>query len=219
MEPGFWHDRWQRNEIGFHQQEVHAELRQYWPAVGCAPDALVFAPLCGKSLDLAWLVAQGQRVLGVELSLLAAEAYFAERGQSPERSTLAGFTRLAAGGCTILVGDYFALEPRQLAGVGALYDRAALIALPAPLRARYAARLAELLPAGTPGLLVTIDYPEGQMPGPPFSVPATEVRRLHGAHFELTLLSRRDLLPGEPRLAARGLTSLHGECWQLLRRP
>jgi thiopurine S-methyltransferase len=218
MEPAFWHRRWQRGETGFHQPGVHADLRQHWPAAGCAPGALVFAPLCGKSLDLGWLVAQGQRVLGVELSMLAAEAWFADQQLAPVRSEVAGFTCLSAAGCTILVGDYFSLEPAQLAGVGGLYDRAALIALPPPMRVRYAAQLARLLPAGTPGLLVTIDYPQQQMQGPPFAVSSTEVQQLYGAAFTLECLARRDLLASEPGLAARGLTQLHGECWRMQRR-
>jgi thiopurine S-methyltransferase len=218
MEPAFWHSRWQRGQTGFHQAEVHAELRQHWPATGCAPGALVFAPLCGKSLDLAWLVAQGQRVLGVELSMLAAEAWFASQQLAPGRRELAGFTSLSAGGCTILVGDYFALEPAQLADVGGLYDRAALIALPPPMRERYATQLARLLPAGTPGLLDTIDYPQEQMQGPPFAVSSAEVQQLYGAAFTLERLARRDLLASEPGLAARGLAQLHGECWRMQRR-
>jgi thiopurine S-methyltransferase len=89
MEQDFWHERWQRGEIGFHQGEVHPDLPPHWPAVGAAPDAQVFAPLCGKSLDLAWLVAQGHRVLGVELSMIAAEAWFASQRLVSARSTTA----------------------------------------------------------------------------------------------------------------------------------
>jgi thiopurine S-methyltransferase len=217
MEPDFWHERWQRGETGFHQGDVHPDLLLHWPGTGCAPGAQVFAPLCGKSLDLAWLVAQGHRVLGVELSMIAAEAYFAGQGLVPARSAEGPFTRLEAGGCAILVGDFFALEPAQLRGTGALYDRAALIALPAPMRARYAAQLARLLPAGTRGLLITVDYPPADMAGPPFPVPAAEVRQLHGGAFAIEPLARRDALAGEPRLAARGLTALHEESWLLVR--
>jgi thiopurine S-methyltransferase len=218
MEPQFWHERWQRRETGFHQEAVHADLQEHWPAVGNLPGALVFAPLCGKSLDLAWLVARGHRVLGVELSMIAAEEYFASQQLVPARRQEGPFTRLEAGSCTILVGDCFALEPAQLAGCTALYDRAALIALPGAMRERYAAQLARLLPAGTRGLLITVDYPPADMPGPPFPVPAAEVQRLHGAAFEVTGLARRDALADEPRLAARGLTSLHEASWLLVRR-
>jgi thiopurine S-methyltransferase len=218
MEPHFWHERWQRGETAFHQEAVHTDLQKHWHAVACPPAALVFAPLCGKSLDLAWLVARGLRVLGVELSMIAAEEYFASQRLTPQRCHEGPFTRLEAGGCAILVGDFFALEPAQLAGCGALYDRAALIALPATMRERYAVQLARLLPGGTRGLLVTVDYPPADMNGPPFPVPAVEVSRLHGAAFEVTRLASRDALADEPRLAARGLTALHEESWLLVRR-
>lgn len=217
MDPSFWHERWQRGETGFHQPRGNPQLQRHWPAAGVAAAATVLVPLCGKSRDMDWLLARGHRVLGVELSSLAAEAWFEAAGLVPRRTGDGPFQRLEAGGCAILVGDCFALGAAQVAGVGALYDRAALVALPAALRERYAALLAALLPAGTPGLLLTMDYPQEQMAGPPFSVPADEVHRLLGTAFAPRLLERVDALAGEPRLAARGLRSLHEEVWALRR--
>src|SRR5690606_28795571 len=84
MDPGFWHRRWQDGRIGFHQERVTPLLEQHWDSVGVPAGARVFVPLAGKSLDMAWLAARGHPVLGVELSRLAVEQFFAEHGLAPE---------------------------------------------------------------------------------------------------------------------------------------
>ena len=76
MKPKFWLERWQKNQIGFHQAEHNKLLLEFWPLLGLSPGASVFVPLCGKSLDMRWLEAQGHQVVGVELAQLAVEAYF-----------------------------------------------------------------------------------------------------------------------------------------------
>lgn len=80
MEPAFWQKRWADNQIGFHQAQVNPYLQKYWPRLQLAPASRVLVPLCGKSLDLAWLAGQGYRVLGVELSRQAVEGFFREHG-------------------------------------------------------------------------------------------------------------------------------------------
>ena len=83
MQPDFWHQRWADNQIGFHQSAPTPLLLKHWPALGITPGAQVFVPLAGKSLDMAWLASQGHRVLGVELSQLAVEQFFAEHDLQP----------------------------------------------------------------------------------------------------------------------------------------
>ena len=61
MDPSFWHDRWENQDIGFHQADIDALLPAYWPRLELASDAPVFVPLCGKSLDMVWLAQQGHR--------------------------------------------------------------------------------------------------------------------------------------------------------------
>lgn len=51
---------------------------------GLAPDATVFVPLCGKSLDIGYLASLGYRVVGVELSELAVEQLFRSLGITPQ---------------------------------------------------------------------------------------------------------------------------------------
>ncbi|MBP8185315.1 MAG: thiopurine S-methyltransferase [Pseudomonas sp.] len=209
MHEDFWQQRWARNEIGFHLSEVNPYLQQFWPALNVPAGAQVLVPLCGKSMDMAWLVQQGYRVLGVELAQTAVEAFFSEQGLLAEIDQFGVFRRYRSGAIEVLCGDFFSLTAADLLGCLALYDRAALIALPAPLRERYVAHLAAVLPSGCSGLLVTLDYPQEQMPGPPFAVGEIEIQQLLGAPpWTLQVLEARDVLAENGRFSQRGLTRL-----------
>ncbi|MFP5507023.1 MAG: thiopurine S-methyltransferase [Gammaproteobacteria bacterium] len=218
MDHAFWHARWQANEIGFHQEEINAHLQSYWPRLDVAAGATVFVPLCGKSRDMLWLASRGHRVLGVEISPIAAAAFFAENDLPVEPIEQERFVLRRAGEIALLEGDYFDLRPDDLRGVAAVYDRASLIALPPDLRAAYAAQMAQLLPAGTPSLLVTLDYDQAEMSGPPFAVGAAEVEALFAADFRIEELDALDILDENPRFRARGLTRLAERIFRLTRR-
>jgi thiopurine S-methyltransferase len=219
MHQDFWRQRWARNEIGFHLSEVNPYLQQFWPSLNVAAGAQVLVPLCGKSLDLLWLAEQGYRVLGVELAQAAVEAFFSEQGLLAEIDQMGEFRRYRSGAIELLCGDFFSLTAADLLECRALYDRAALIALPAPMRERYAAHLASILPAGCGGLLVTLDYPQAQMPGPPFAVSEVELRRLLAEpQWSLHLLEARDVLAENWRFLQRGLSQLDERVYQLRRR-
>lgn len=209
MEPAFWEQRWAEGRTGWHLEEVNRLLLKHWSALALAEDAPVLVPLCGKSLDMAWLAAQGHPVLGVELSLQACREFFAERGLEAEEEALDGFTRLGVAHLQLLAGDVFALRARHVDGVAAVYDRAALIALPEAMRRRYVEHVYGLLPAGTRGLLVTLEYPPGEREGPPFTVSEAEVRALLEPRWQVDLLERRDILELEPDFAIEGVSALH----------
>lgn len=209
MEPDFWHQRWDEGRTGWHLEEVNRLLLKHWPTLELTEDAPVLVPLCGKSLDLAWLAAEGHPVLGVELSLDACEEFFEERGLEPEESEEPEFTRLGVAHLQLLAGDVFALTAAHVEGVVAVYDRAALIALPDAMRRRYVDHVYGLLPAGTQALLVTLEYPEGEREGPPFAVGEAEVRALFEPRWQVDLLERRDILEHEPHFAIEGVSALH----------
>lgn len=218
MDPGFWQQRWHEGRIGFHQDRVTPLLEQHWDAVGVAGGARVFVPLAGKSLDMAWLAARGHRVLGVELSPIAVRQFFEEHGLSPDIRQSRKATHYSAGAIEIIQGDVFALEPDALADCSGVYDRAALIALPPPMRERYVANVYAKLPSGCRGLLVTLDYPQDEKQGPPFSVTDDEVAARFGRDWTAELLERRDILATQPGFVAEGVTVLHTSAWRLQRR-
>lgn len=183
MEREFWFERWQAGQIGFHEGRPNGFLERHAARLGAGRRVLV--PLCGKAVDLAYLGALGHDVVGVELVEDAVQAFFGEHGLTPTVARDGEHVRYQAGAITILAGDLFATTPGLVGPVDALYDRAALIALPPDLRPRYVEHVRGLVAPGTPGLLVTLDYPQEVMAGPPFSVGDEEVRRLYaGASVE-----------------------------------
>jgi thiopurine S-methyltransferase len=197
MDPGFWQTWWREGRIEFHEGAPNGLLVRHAGALGTGRRVLV--PLCGKARDLAFLAAQGHQVVGVELVESAAQAFFAEHGATPVVAQEDPFTRYTAGPITLLVGDFFATTPELLGPLDALYDRAAIIALPPALRAPYARHVRGLLPAGSPGLIINMEYPQEKMRGPPFSVPEAELR----AHYDGLSLERLDERKVEgPRFAA-----------------
>jgi thiopurine S-methyltransferase len=207
MEPQFWHDRWQLNEIGFHQEKAHPALSDYWPLAGLA-QAQVFVPLCGKSLDMAWLRRQGHSILGIELSPLAVTDFFLFQGLTASTHLADGFQWYESSGFRLLCGDFFNLKPKHLQKVEAVYDRAALVALPPPLQARYAEHLLYLLPQRPPILMITFEYDEAEMAGPPFSVTEQRIEEWFGHAYSIEKLSAIDALDSQPGLKSRGLGSL-----------
>lgn len=208
MNAEFWQQRWRERQIGFHQDRPSPLLLKHWPSLGLAPDSRVFVPLAGKTLDMAWFASQGHRVLGVELSRIAVEEFFAEHGLTPEVEVSRYGRHYRAGAIELICGDAFALSAELLADCAAVFDRAALIALPPPLRERYAGELYPRLPSGCRGLLITLEYPQHEKQGPPFSVVEQEVYRLYAQDWRLRALERRDILAQQPAFVADGVTAL-----------
>jgi len=149
MKKDFWLERWEREEIGFHQNVINPYLCEYWQELHLACDSMVFVPLCGKSRDMLWLRKQGHQVMGVELSNIAVQAFFKENGYTPHHVARGKFEHCEADGIRILCGDFFDLSKDDLAKVSAVYDRASLIALPPEMRERYVRHLAGILPPAT----------------------------------------------------------------------
>lgn len=218
MNPDFWHDRWHEGRIGFHQETVTPWLPMLWPTLELPVGSRVFVPLAGKSLDLLWLRAQGHRVLGVELSRLAVEQFFAEHGLTPTTRESRHGTHYAHDGIELICGDAFALDAEALADCDAVFDRAALIALPPDLRQRYVGELYAHLPRGCRGLLVTLEYPQAEKVGPPFAVDEAEVRALYERDWTVAVLDQADILAMQPGFIAEGVTALATVAYRLDRR-
>ncbi|NDV00652.1 thiopurine S-methyltransferase [Pseudoroseicyclus tamaricis] len=190
MEQDFWQSRWRENKIGFHEGRPNALLEEHVGSLGLAAGDRVVVPLCGKAVDLDWLCDRGVLVTGIELNESAAGAVFDRLGLTPEVEAAGPLTRYAADRLTIFVGDVFAVTREMLGPVAAVYDRAALVALPPPMRQRYAPHLAEVTGRARQ-LLITFDYDQETMDGPPFAVPPGEVERLYGEAYRPEILSRR----------------------------
>ena len=195
MEHHFWHDKWARGDIGFHEADANPLLVRHFDVLGLAAGSRVFVPLCGKTRDIAWLLDRGHRVAGAELSRIAIDQLFAELGVVPEVTEEGKRLHYRAPDIDIFVGDIFELTRDTLGPVDAVYDRAALVALPEALRTRYAAHLMAITGAA-PQLLICYDYDQSALAGPPFSITDDEVRCHYGDRYDLTRLESSPLAGG-----------------------
>jgi thiopurine S-methyltransferase len=217
VQADFWHERWRSGKIGFHQNAVAPALQKYWSRLNLPRGCAVFVPLCGKSLDMLWLRDHVHSVVGIELSDVALESFCVENGILARRADADGFHEYQAASLRLLCGDFFGLTLPTLGSVQAIYDRAALVAWSPELRIRYVEHLNQLTPQGCQTLLITIEYPETEIAGPPFSVDAECVNRLYSAQHEVQRLYREDILATDPKLPARGVTQLYESCYHLTR--
>jgi len=214
MDANFWLDRWDKQEIGFHQADFEPALGKYWSRLKVPAGARVFVPLCGKSLDMVWLAEQGYAVVGAELSERAVDDFFTERGVVPDVRRDGEFLVKSSGPYEIWCGDFFALPQSAVSGVRGIYDRAALIALPAEMQQRYVAKMKALLP-DAPVLLITVDYDQREMSGPPFATSRRTVSELFDEHYAVEEVVTKDILAGQPHFIERGLTALTGSVFTL----
>lgn len=194
MEANFWHQRWKTNEIPFHERDTNPQLVKHFSALALTKDSRVFVPLCGKSLDIGWLLSRGHAVAGAELSEIAVQQLFVELGMEPEIAELGPARHYSGKRIDIFAGDIFRVSREMLGAIDVVYDRAALVALPEEMRQRYAAHLKEIS-ANAPQLLICYEYDQAVLAGPPFSVGSDELHRLYGGSFRLTLLESANV-PG-----------------------
>ncbi|CAN1209770.1 Thiopurine S-methyltransferase [Tumidithrix helvetica PCC 7403] len=187
MDASFWHQRWEGNNIAFHESETNPLLVKYFKELALGNGSRVFVPLCGKTLDIHWLLSHGYRVAGAELSKIAIEQLFTELGVEPKISSIDELAHYSATNIDIFVGDIFDLSSKMLGSVDAIYDRAALVALPEAMRDRYTAHLMQITDKA-PQLLICFEYDQSVMDGPPFSISNEEVNRHYRDSYALTLM-------------------------------
>ena len=207
MESLFWQQRWQENKIGFHLDSVNPLLIKYAEKMQLGPGQQVFVPMCGKTHDLVWLAEQGYRVLGIELSQVAVDAFFEENNLDRFEVKKGELTFYQAGLITLICGDFNQLTRSHMVNVAAVYDRASFIALPEEMRPAYSAHLNSLCPTQN-RLIVTLEYVQSEMAGPPFAVLESELGSDYAAGFSINCLERNDVLAEHEHFAAKGLTSL-----------
>lgn len=215
MKADFWHNRWENNLTGFHLDEVNPYLQEYWPGLTLNHAGRIFVPLCGKSLDLIWLAEQGYQVVGIELSELAVEAFFAENNLHYTRQKFSDLELWQSEDISLFCGDIFNLTPAILGHIDGVYDRASLIALPPAMRQNYAEKLIELTPLA-PKLLITLEYEQTKMEGPPFSVTESEVIELYQADYKVTQQLAQDVLSNNTKFIDKGLDYMNECVYQLV---
>jgi thiopurine S-methyltransferase len=217
MDHEFWRERWRLGQIGFHQQDYNAHLIRHWPALGVPAGGRVFVPLCGKSRDMLWLANAGYKVLGIELEALAIEAFFGA-ASAPYSHRQHGRLSMYEGlGVNILCGDFFDVAPDDLVGTQGVFDRGALVALPRETRRRYVDHLLAALPVGARILLLTIEYDQSLVDGPPFSVLRPEVESLYGARCAITRMETATTDQVPPHFQRSGITQAGESSYRIVK--
>lgn len=216
MEHDFWHEAWAKSDQpGWQQKSVNPYLKKHWALTGAVSGEAVFVPLCGRSKDMLWLREQGHHVIGIDLSIAAIDEFCKQQSIDAVCERDGELTVFRAPGWTLYAGDFLKLKPGQLTRISRVYDRAALIALPPPMRKSYAAHMRSILPGGSEIFLITIAYDQMQMKGPPFSVPADEVIDHYQDWYEVDLLESVEGPEQLGNLAQRGLQTVTDACFVL----
>lgn len=189
MEHQFWQNKWQKNEIGFHLPQANPLLIDNFHYLDLSPGATVLVPLCGKTIDIHWLLAMGMHVIGIELIESAVEQLFGELSLTPDVVQCDAIRMYRAGKLTVFVGDMFDIKNDNFPSIDAVYDRAALVALPEPMRSLYVEKLL-VLSKHSPQLIVTLEYDEAIANGPPFSISQDRLYSKYRESFVISHLSK-----------------------------
>ena len=208
----FWHDRWQDENIGWHQDKYNDLLIKYWPMINVIEEGNVLVPLCGKSLDMLWLAKQGYNVYGLEMIQKAVETFFLENRLEFDIVDIAKHKKYSSQSFTIFQGDIFDLDA-GIISADAWYDRAALIAIDPSNRQDYVNQIRKQTRLGAVGLLITFYYPQKQMQGPPFALHDDDVRELFSDGFDLECLENINLQYEKDR----GLTNVTSSVFKITR--
>lgn len=212
MEAEFWHNKWEIKQTGFHLNYVHPILKRRIGLFNQQQTVLV--PLCGKTLDIGYLLEQGKSVIAAELSEIAISELFQQLNLTPTISAWKEGKKYQAGKLTVYVGDFFALEAQDVGEIAWVYDRAAIVALPEELRVKYAQHLMAITNKA-PQLLLTLDYDQNIAGGPPFAVSGEEVTQHYNDVYSIELLEEADIIEEEPRFKAKGLSSFYQRAYHL----
>jgi thiopurine S-methyltransferase len=208
MELSYWQSRWNKNKTGFHMPDGYPGLRIHWNSLEISADARVLVPLCGKTPDMAWLASKTAKVTGVEISDKAIDEFLSEYNLKAKKESFADFTIYKTRGIDLWCGDFFKLPAHKFNDTNLIYDKAALVALPEPMRKRYAEKICSLSSAQTKVLLHHFEYPQNEMNGPPFSVSEEEIDILFGRKFDIHVLEKNPLNIREyQKFLKRGLKS------------
>lgn len=210
-----WESRWQEGRIGFHLPEVNSYLLRYSDKLLTQDPESVFVPLCGKTLDLPWLAGRTKKVVGIELVQKAVQDFFKENKLTHSIQQSGKLNLFSSDTIVLFQGDFFDLNKEQTASFDAIYDRASIVAFDQPERERYVNHLMSFLEPGGRILLITLEYDQNQMTGPPFSVPADEIEWLYAPYGVLELLETSDIL--DERFRKKGLDGMLERVFQFIK--
>jgi len=195
MQADFWHNLWETNETGWHLDDTNPLLLEFFSQLQLEANSRIFIPLCGKTIDIKWLLNQGYKVVGAELNENAIKELFSSLSLKPEIQKLGKLMLYTADNIDIFVGDIFNLSKDLLGDIDAIYDRGALVALPQEMRIRYTSMIKSLADS-KPQLIITFEYDQSLLEGPPFSITKSELEGHYKDQYSIKLLKSLSLKDG-----------------------
>ena len=210
-----WLKFWENNETNWHGDKITQELVEYFELFELETRDKVFVPLCGKSLDMIYIMNQGFSVVGVEISEIGVRQFFSENNLAYKITKVDDFDLYSTENLEIYCGDFFALTSKHLNNVKSVFDRKSLIALEPEVRQKYVKHLNDIISLGARILLVTLQYPQYQMSGPPFSVDKSEVESLFSMAFESQELRSFNDIENESKLTRAGVNYINNAAYYL----
>jgi thiopurine S-methyltransferase len=212
----YWQNKWQADDIGFHKGEANPTLLRFFPDLELEVGDQVFVPLCGKSLDMKWLLDQGYDVVGVELSEIAIKTFFEEHDLVYDSYDFPGYVVYEGDHIKLLQGDIFNLDLDATGECQGFYDRAALIALPPQLRQKYVDRVCAVLEPGAKGIVSSVDYTSPEEVGPPFNITVDQFQKLY-KKFDMDLVGENLKATAPKKLIAKGIETVHEYVYQIIK--
>lgn len=209
MDETFWHERWKNNEIPFHESEANKHLVNNFDKLQINEKSRIFIPLCGKTLDIGWLLSRRYRVVGAELSEFAINELFKQLEVKPIIKDTGSLKCYSAPNIDIFVGNIFELTIEYIGPVDAIYDRGAYVALPKEIRSKYSQHMKNIT-KNAPQLLIAYEYNQDLMKGPPFSIPPTELEINYNDTYKITNLNSQDVEGG-----LKGICAAKENVWLL----
>lgn len=213
MDRAFWLEAWITGKTRFHKEDTNKVLLDYGSIL--MDSETIFVPLCGKTLDMVYLLSKGKKVIGVELSALAVDSFFKENNLSPEITNYKSFIRYQIRDLTIYCGDLFDLTQYELGNVDAVYDRASMVALPKNMREKYVKTINDSCPRLQTILLSSFEYDQSKTEGPPFSVLEEEIREFYKNRFQIEKVNREIVEDKNPRFENSGISEFAQTVYQL----
>lgn len=218
MNKTYWLNRWETGNIRFNQPTPHRFLIKHYQSLGLHPHEQVFVPLCGKSIDMIWIMAQDQRVIGVEISPIAILDFLKENKLDAVEFKDGAFQVYQNASFTLYNGDLFNLTAKHLSEIKAVYDRGSLTAMPPnTLRSQYVDWVKNTIPENCKILLVVLEHGAPDVMEPPFSTTLEEVNLCFANQFSVTQLEREYIAEIPAHWEARGVHDLY-ECAYLLQK-
>ncbi len=218
MDKKYWLNRWEVGNIPFNQLTPHRFLIKHFKTLDLQSQEKVFVPLCGKSVDMTWLMQQNQRVIGVEISPIAISDFLKENKLDITQLKDNSFQIYQNASCTLYHGDLFDLTSQHLSEIKAVYDRGSLTALPPKtLRSQYINWLKTVIPLNSKMLLIVFEHGAPDVAEPPFSTPYEDVKLFFNSHFSVTQLEKEFITEIPSHWVARKIHDLY-ECAYLLKK-